>query len=289
MDIKTIKRNLELFGYCVVPNVLSEEEVNHAKTLFKDWQKTIPNHEELHSKIDPHGIYKHHEVGHQRHAWYIRTNPKVQQIYKDLWNTQNIIVSFDGSCYISKDNSQQDNIWTHTDQAPNAKKFECYQGFVALTENKERTLVVYEGSHLYHKQYFEEKGIDSSKNWNLIDHQTLKKLESKKRILHVPAGALVLWDSRTFHQNQYGKSKSEERIVQYVCFLPDNHPKNTNSMKTKRKRYFLTRRTTSHWPAPIKVNGLQPRNWGDEILKIDYETLTKPNLEDMMENIKSLL
>ena len=289
MDIKTIKRNLELVGYCVVPNVLSEEEVIQAKEMFYAWQQTIPNHDKMHSKIDPHGIYKHHEVGHQQHAWFIRTRPKVQEIFKGLWNCQKLIVSFDGSCYISKENQQKDNIWTHTDQAPNSKQLECYQGFVALTENRERTLVVYEGSHLLHKKYFEDKGINSSKNWQLIDHQTLQEMADKKRVLHVPAGALVLWDSRTFHQNQYGKPKSEERIVQYVCFLPNNHPKNTQPMKDKRKRYFVTRRTTSHWPAPIKVNGLQPQNWGDETLKIDYNSLQKPNLEDMMDTIKSLL
>jgi len=289
MDIKAIKRNLELFGYCVVPNVLSENEVTQAKIMFREWQQTIPNHDNIHAKVDPHGIYKHHEVGHQKHAWFIRTNPNVQKIFKGLWNCKKLIVSFDGSCYISKENQQKDNIWTHTDQAPNSKKLECYQGFVSLTENKERTLVVYEGSHLIHKKYFEDKGINSSKNWNLIDHQTLQEMADKKRVLHVPAGALVLWDSRTFHQNQYGKPKSEERIVQYVCFLPDNHPKNSQSMKDKRKRYFVTRRTTSHWPVPIRVNGLQPQNWGDETLKIDYNSLKKPNLEDMMNNIKSLL
>ena len=35
----------------------------------------------------------------------------------------------------------------------------------------------------------------------------------KKVVLNIPAGSLVLWDSRTFHQNQYGKPNSEERIV----------------------------------------------------------------------------
>ena len=52
-----------------------------------------------------------------------------------------------------------------------------------------------------------------------------------RRVLHVPAGSLVIWDSRTFHQNQYGAPNSEERLVQYVCFLPKNHPKNTKNMK----------------------------------------------------------
>ena len=80
---------------------------------------------------------------------------------------------------------------------------ECYQGFVSLTNNKERTLVVYEGSHLIHKKYFEERDNNGSKNWNLICHDFLESIKDTKKVLNVKAGSLVLWDSRTFHQNQY--------------------------------------------------------------------------------------
>ena len=197
MDL--IQKELKDKGYCIVPNILTEDEINTAKSMFKDWQSTIYNHDEIHSKISPHGIYKFHEVGHQRHAWYIRTRPKVQDVFKYLWNTNDLIVSYDGSCYIPKSNKQKDNIWTHTDQAPNSKGLHCYQGFVALTHNKERTLVVYEGSHLLHDKYFSDRNIVSSNNWQLLEHDYLRSISNTKRVLEVPAGSLVLWDSRTFH------------------------------------------------------------------------------------------
>ena len=111
----------------------------------------------------------------------------------------------------------------------------------------------------------------------------------KKRILEVPAGSLVLWDSRTFHQNQYGESESEERMVQYVCYLPKKHPLNSKAMQKKRLKYFQEQRTTSHWPYPIKVNGLQPRTYGDNSKNIDYTTLIKPNLDKYMGIIKTLI
>ena len=57
-----IKKELETKGYVVIPNVISKEQVTIAKKLFKEWQATIPNHDKLHTKIDPHGIYKHHYV-----------------------------------------------------------------------------------------------------------------------------------------------------------------------------------------------------------------------------------
>lgn len=284
-----ICKELDEKGYCIIPNVLSNEEVEVAKQLFYKWQKTIPNHNKIHSLIDPHGIYKFHNVGHQPHAWYIRTNPKVIEIFKKIWKTDELVVSFDGSCYISKECNKSDNIWTHTDQAPNVKELQCYQGFVALTSNKERTLVLYEGSHLIHEKYFSERGIVSSKNWQLIEHDYLDSISTKKKALEVPAGALVLWDSRTFHQNRYGLPRSEERIVQYVCYLPKNNKKNSKSQQAKRLKYFEELRTTSHWPYPIKVNSLQPQTYGNKEREIDYSKLEKPDLSKYMSVIKELI
>ena len=114
-------------------------------------------------------------------------------------------------------------------------------------------------------------------------------MADKKRVLHIPAGALVLWDSRTFHQNQYGKEKSEERIVQYVSFLPKHSSNNTEVMKTKRLKYFNDRRTTSHWAYPIRVNGLQPQTYGDNSWLINYDLLKEINLGDLEEKIKEII
>ena len=232
------KQELATKGYAIIPNVISPEQVEIAKKLFREWQGTIPDHDKVHSKIDPHGIYKYHYAGHTKHAWFLRTLPEVQAIYKKMWDCDKLITSFDGCCYIPKDLTKKDNCWTHTDQAPATKGANCYQGFLALTSNKERTLVVYEGSHKLHEKYFADRGNTSTKNWCKIDPKYLETIKDTKRALNVPAGALVLWESRTFHQNQYGKPNSEERMIQYICMFPDNHPKNTKAMKKKRLKYF---------------------------------------------------
>ena len=67
-----ITAELQTKGYCIVPNVLSSEEVEEAKQLFYTWQKTIPDHDKVHNTIDPHGIYKYHQAGHQEHAWLVQ-------------------------------------------------------------------------------------------------------------------------------------------------------------------------------------------------------------------------
>ena len=289
MSTEQIKTNLATYGYCIVPGVLVQEEIDYCKGEFKAWQKTIPNHDKMHRAVDPHGIYKYHYAGHTRHGWRIRTRPEVQKVYQDIWNTDELNVSFDGCCYISKDTRLQDKCWTHTDQAPNSIGAICYQGFVSLTNNKERTLVVYEGSHLLHEKYFADRGIVGTKNWQRIDDRYLETIADTKRVLNVPAGALVLWESRTFHQNQYGAPNSEERLIQYVCYLPKSHIKNTPAMIKKRAKYLEEGRTTSHWPSPLRVNGLQPQTYGDMSRTIDYSLVKRPDVSDMYEDILKLV
>ena len=275
-------------GYCVIENILNDEEVSKSLEYFREWFSSHPQIEGLHSKISPHGIIKFHEVGQQKHAWYIRTRENVVNVFKNIWQTDEVVVSFDGCCYIPQDCKKKDAIWTHTDQAPSKKGLKCIQGFVALTDNKERTLVVYEGSHKLHEEYAKEYNLTSTKDWLLIEHKYLEKISDKKRVLNIKAGSLVLWDSRTFHQNQYGNNESkEERIVQYISYLPRCNL--SKKMLEKRQKYFTDRRTTSHWAYPVKVNGQQPQNYGDDRLKINYGELVKPKLEDLIEDITKLI
>ena len=279
-------------GYCVIENILTAEEVATAVENFREWFASHPQIEGVHSKISPHGIIKFHEVGHQRHAWYIRTRPNVINVFKDIWDTEEVVVSYDGCCYIPPNCKKKDTTWTHTDQAPTKKGLKCIQGFVALTSNTDRTLVVYEGSHKLHEEYAKEFNLTSTKDWLLIEQQYLDKISDKRKVLNIKAGSLVLWDSRTFHQNQYGNASNtnannEERIVQYVSYLPRCNL--SKKMLEKRQKYFADKRTTSHWAYPVKVNGLQPQNYGDARLKINYSELVEPKLEDLIEDITKLI
>lgn len=280
------KEELDQKGYCVIEDILTSEELETSLQYFNDWLNSDEQIKKMHNKISPHGIFKHFEAGHQKHAWYIRTNEKVQKVFKTLWSTDELVVSYDGSCWIDKSVKKKDNIWTHTDQAPSKEGLRCYQGFVALTSNIERTLVVYEGSHLMHQKYAKDRNLTSTKDWLLIDHDFLESIKDKRRALLVKAGSLVIWDSRTFHQNQYG-TMPEERIVQYVSFLPK--AKRSAKMYEKRQKYFLERRTTSHWAYPVKVNGLQPQNYGNKELVIDYASLIIPDLKELMPEILKLI
>lgn len=292
-SIETIKHELEENGYCVVPNVYNSEEIEEYKSEFFNWYKNTENVEELHTIIHGNGIFKYFEIGHQRFAWMARTNSKIVNIFKGLWNSDELVTSFDGCCYYSSDFEGKHNYWTHTDQSSRKKGLHCYQSFLSLTNNRQRTLIVYKGSHLLHEHYFTTLNIDEPYDWSILDENYVSNLEDKKVYVNVKAGDLVLWDSRTFHQNTCGNSNcNEERLVQYLCYLPKNHIKNNKKQKNLRRECYEERYTTSHWPYPISIVPLQPRynyyNSHNNII-IDYTNLPCPNIDDLKEEIEKLL
>ena len=105
---------------------------------------------------------------------------------------------------------------------------------------------------------------------------------------------MVLWDSRTFHQNTCGTPESrEDRLVQYLCFLPKNVPENTDEEREKRKYYFENQFTTNHYPYPMAAVPKQPYNYNranpNNQIDIDFDNLSKPYLDDLMPEIEKLL
>ena len=294
--ITDIRTQLDVYGFAIVTDVLSAHEVNRATTLMQQWQATVPDYSWIHSNLDPHGVHKFHQVGHQAFAWDIRTNRSVRHVFAGLHGVADadngLVASFDGSCYIAADCAKTDNCWLHTDQAPKLLGRRCIQGFVSLTTNTSdgATFVCVPGSHLLHRDYFVANGLaDGSSNFQKIERRHVEALNPTQRVaLDVPAGSLVLWDSRTFHQNQYGTA-AEERRVQYVCYLPKDDPGNTEAMRAKRRQYLADKRTTSHWPYPLRVNGLQGQTFGNARRKIDYGALVEPDLGPYMAEIAKLV
>lgn len=269
------KHSLETLGYAVIP-CLSQDEVNFGLRLFQEWwnENRVP--------IPPHGVIKHYQVGHTGFAWWCRTRPSIRKIFEAIYETKELIVSFDGACYFPKGLTRRNTNWLHVDQAPKNPHFDCVQGFVAFTENSQACLTLVPGSHLKFGDYMKSKGIYHSKPWQKVDCDL-----SETILVPTKPGDLVIWDSRVFHQNSYGP---EERLVQYLCYLP--YIRATKQDLAKRVKYFREKRTTSHWPAPLRVNSLQPQVFGKKEKLIDYSKIRDPGeylLDELSDLINELL
>ena len=293
-DISNHLLELTNNGYTIIPNVYNEEEIIEYWSLFNKWHEQVPELEEHHSLIDYNGIYKHHEVGHQRFAWLARTNPKILNIFKQLWKTDELVTGFDGCCYYPPNYQGKHSFWIHTDQSSRKKGVHCYQSILSMTNNIQRSFIVYKGSHLLHENYFKDNNIDEPRDWYIFDEDYINTLEDSKEILKINEGDLLIWDSRTYHQNTCGNyCCCEERLVQYLCYLPKDNEKNDTKQQNQRKKYFEKLRTTSHWPYPMNVVPEQPNMYNyynsDFSITIDYDSLPKPKLDDLKEEIEKLL
>ena len=292
-DMSTINKDFLENGYVVIPNVLTPDEINESIDEFNNWRTSVENLDELHDIIDNNGMFKYFEVSHQRFAWLLRTNPKILSIFKSLWNTDQLVTSFDGCCYYPSDYIGTPTCWTHSDQSSLKPGLRCIQSFVSLTSNKERTFVVYEGSHKLHEDHSEIYNVEDPSDWYMIEEEYLENIQDRKKILEVDAGSLVLWDSRTFHQNTCGTPTcEEERLVQYLCYLPKENDQNDEFVQDKRRLYFNNYRTTNHYPYPMTAVPKQPNAYNyynNDNFYIDYASLPEPDLDDLLDKIEELL
>ena len=48
-ETMTFEQELKTNGYTIIPNVLTTNEIEEAKTMFKKWRETIPNHDWIHN------------------------------------------------------------------------------------------------------------------------------------------------------------------------------------------------------------------------------------------------
>ena len=81
--------------------------------------------------------------------------------------------------------------------------------------------------------------------------------------INAPKGSLVLWDSRTIHQNSpplKGRENPRWRYVVYSCMLPAD--KILQKDKIKKSEALKNLRMTTHWPYPVYLFPEKARNYG---------------------------
>lgn len=234
-----IKQTLEIWGVCIVPNVVDhdtcDEIINGMIWNFEFMTSKLPTpfifentetwetlelFEPLHNML-----YQHWGIGQSQYIWdNVRSNPGVIDCFSNIWGSDRLIVSFDGISLhlpgeLSGKNHFQKNDWYHFDQSPLRYGFECVQGLINAFDTNEgdATLTVLTRSHLYFEQYcrdrvehfINEKGsgdMNSLKkefgdNWLKVKELDYFKSKGCNELRIVcPKGSLVLWDSRTLHQ-----------------------------------------------------------------------------------------
>ncbi|CAF1569505.1 unnamed protein product, partial [Didymodactylos carnosus] len=277
-------------GYAVFSNVLSDDEIKTNKDLLWEFLEQLPNSHIKRDKPETWsdnwpgmsytGILYDQGIGQSKFVWSVRNNRNIKKVFSDIWQTNELLVSFDGAgCFRDwsyDDSWKTSNGWIHVDQHPIKKPNQCcVQGLVAITDNDESTggLIVYPKSH---HRFSELVGLippwDVGHDYVKIqpEHQILKQINSSEKIVFklvkCKAGDLVVWDSRVIHCNTPAfKIPSHKmkydliRIVAYVSMSPTSFVSEGQNYKTLdefrklRKKCVISNCTTTHWSQELHI------------------------------------
>jgi len=183
-DTENIKGNVEKYGVAIAPlldsNECDEMIINKwdlLEHLTKNFDTPIDrnnkdSYKQIHELFPNHKmLLQHWKVGHSKLAWNVRQNPKVIEAFKKIWDSDDLITSFDGaSIYILDKPTRESKSWFHVDQSYTRNGFECIQSWVNAYDTNEgdATLVILENSNKYHADFQKEFNITDKKELMMI-------------------------------------------------------------------------------------------------------------------------
>ncbi|KAJ2903572.1 hypothetical protein MKZ38_009625 [Zalerion maritima] len=165
--------------------------------------------------INEKGMLMDYGICHEDFFWSIRQEPGLVEAFAKVHDTPDLIVSFDNmNIQWPRRPDQKPNVpWPHQDQDPvTASQFRCMQGLVNLQPSgpNDGGLYVCRGAHLlseeFHRAFADEKEKVWSwtHEWYGFTKPGLQWLDDHGCEWIKPCaepGDLILWDSRTPHQN----------------------------------------------------------------------------------------
>lgn len=277
---KDWQKHLKEYGWAVapIPDFKSEKYVDgffdwleYCCDRFKRDDKTTWKTKNI--PINLHGIFKNY-IGHSDFIWEIRE--KCLPIFQTIHETNDLLCSFDGACFLYNKPRITSYSRLHLDQGRFQDMY-CVQGAVNLVDNgpNDGGLIVLEGSHKAFDRYHERHPFEGF-DWAPVDmnDEEFKDLPAIK--VCAPAGHILLWDSKTVHCNTPPQSDNI-RMVTYVSMQPRSLA--DKDLLEKRIKLYENGRMTSHWCVGgwASVNSLHPRSYGQAYVRPKEIEIAKLN------------
>ena len=299
---------LEEYGVCVINNIFSEDECIDLRD--KIWNSIcditkkqfniddVNTWENYYKIMLPYRsmMLQYFYVAHIQGVWDVRQDERVGEIFEKIWKVDkhSLLSSFDGIAaqlppeITGKGWLRNSEDWYHTDQSSKKIGMCCIQSMINLypVNVGDATLTILEKSHKYHQSFFQEKKYNTLTDWYKLTLNDMDYFNNKgcvERAIMADIGAIILWDSRTFHQAikpNVNRKKENFRMVIYTCLLPrDTY---TQTEIKKRKKAFHDMRITNHWGTKLFPSA--PNTYGKPILPHD-----KPPVPVLSEYGKQLI
>lgn len=207
--------------------------------------------------VNEKGMILNYGVSHENFVWQIRSEPGVIAAFEKVYNTPDLIVSFDAINigFHNRDDFPPNKPWPHQDQDPLKPGFRCLQGLVNLQPcgPEDGGLIACKGAHLlseeFHRDMAAEEKIPAWTNewYGFTDAGMAWLAEHNCPWVKVCAepGDLILWDSRAPHYNVPSSTK-QDRMAVYTCYMPVADASQEDLRR--KKEAFENRQGTTHWP-----------------------------------------
>jgi len=231
-----------------------------------------------------YGIISNSDVSHSNFVWEARCEQNIKKVFSQIWNTDKLLVSFDGICVMLPTEigkTKEEKSWFHFDQSPIKDGFHCVQGFINLQDTSENDgcLMIYPKSNNYHKKFFEEKNLKFENDWYAFNetnkgNEWMKSHGLKPIKVTAPKGSLVLWDSRTVHCSSQPLSNNIRYAI-YICMEPKYKASNDDLLL--KRNIFKSRLCTTHWAIKNEIIY-------DESLLWDQQDKVKDQVKDQVKD-----
>lgn len=255
-------------GFAVIPGVISKRKAAEYQQAAFEWLKSFDNPTlDLSNPqswtranlpvVSGINTFNHYGVAHEKFMWDIRLEQKIIDVFARLWQTEELLVSFDALNVTlpRRPDHDQREPWPHVDQSPFRTGRQCIQGIVSLSQSgpNDGGLTVYPGTHNVIQEFFEQstdKTEWETKDFYRFRTEQISWFENKDyRVQKVVAGAgdLIIWDSRLIHWGAEPNAKSDTiRTATYVSYAPAALASTT--VLEKKKEAFDKWSATTHWP-----------------------------------------
>ncbi|CAG8129126.1 unnamed protein product [Penicillium salamii] len=292
-------------GCVVIKNVITPERAEYYRDKQIQWLKNFElgfdeNDESTwtteHLPVSfKGGMYFAYAAPHEKMAWEARTEPAIVEIFEKLWETKELISSFDGmNISMPRRKDLNWSPWPHCDQNQNRKGMQAVQGLLNYAPNgpNDGGLMLMKGSSKLFDEFFKHKResfdhedapppeikymdlfLFSEKDVNWFKEQGCELIK-----VNMEPGDFVLWDSRTMHYACLPEG-DQIRHVQYICMTPRRFA--TPEALELKKQCFENFVGTTHWPhCNIRPTTEKPMRNGEVCPKDRSEPFEKPELTD---------
>ena len=197
-------------------------------------------------------------------AWRVRTHPSVRKVYEVIFNTGELCVGMDTIFYQNtppcRDTTATTSLWPHFDQNLTVKgsgSYEEFQGLVYLWEADETTssTVLWPQTHGDIYRRFMSGVTQHSKHFCMVkDEALVQQFVNHSRRVPVPAGGMLLWNSRIMHQGW----PNGPRLAVPVCYEPSC--RRSGEVLSKKREMVRSGLPGSHWASICQQHSL---SWND--------------------------